>query len=493
MDILTYHYDGSSNRLRKVTDAAPIDKYGFKDDAVNTSADPTNDYYYDSNGNMLSDTNKGIGVSAHIAYNHLNLPTQVSLPNGTISYIYDAAGVKLKKTVNNTAESSLTTTEYAGNYIYENDNLQFFNTAEGYIEEDGSGGFDYIYQYKDHLGNIRLSYQDADGNGVIAQSEIREENNYYPFGLKHRGYNFQQNGRDHTFEYQGVELEESLGFNMMEMDLRQFDPALARWVVLDPIIHHDLSPYNSFDNNPVIFADPSGADSFFSSNFLNQNGGHWRDGLYGEKLNTETKEDEEELKEEPEDIRFRDENGDIIATYYTDLVDDDVVLPVEDPFASNINLNELYEKFDLPDLDIIGIGGNWDFTFVMGGGKSIEAVYFLDGIQKFRSSIYTVSRQNIGANGSAGVYGIFGDYHGDDKNLNHTSYLGQSFSLGVDIPNIIIGGVGMFWSPKNTVTDPTGFKSLFNKEYRSWTGYIIGPGYGAGLQWSRQNTEFFKE
>jgi hypothetical protein len=98
MDILTYHYDGSSNRLRKVTDAAPIDKYGFKDDAVNTSADPTNDYYYDSNGNMLSDTNKGIGVSAHITYNHLNLPTQVSLPNGTISYIYDAVeGGALRK------------------------------------------------------------------------------------------------------------------------------------------------------------------------------------------------------------------------------------------------------------------------------------------------------------------------------------------------------------------------------------------------------------
>src|SRR5690606_3316827 len=28
-----------------------------------------------------------------------------------------------------------------------------------YVEPDGQGNFDYIYQYKDHLGNIRLSYK----------------------------------------------------------------------------------------------------------------------------------------------------------------------------------------------------------------------------------------------------------------------------------------------------------------------------------------------
>jgi len=41
----------------------------------------------------------------------------------------------------------------------------------------------YVYQYKDHLGNIRLSYSDnVLKNGTIAQNEIIEENNYYPFG-----------------------------------------------------------------------------------------------------------------------------------------------------------------------------------------------------------------------------------------------------------------------------------------------------------------------
>jgi RHS repeat-associated protein len=259
MDILTYHYDGSSNRLRKVTDAAPIDKYGFKDDAVNTSADPTNDYYYDSNGNMLSDTNKGIGVSAHIAYNHLNLPTQVSLPNGTISYIYDAVGMKLKKIVDNTAESSLTTTEYAGNYVYEDGNLQFFNSAEGYVEEE-NGVYSYIYQYKDHLGNIRLSYQDANGNGAIAQSEIREENNYYPFGLQHKGYNNVVNGTEHPYKYNGKEHNQELGLNWYDYGARNYQPDLGRWMNLDHLAkdYDNLSPFVYAANNPVFYIDPDG-------------------------------------------------------------------------------------------------------------------------------------------------------------------------------------------------------------------------------------------
>ncbi len=58
-----------------------------------------------------------------------------------------------------------------------------------------------------------------------------------------------------------MELEQALGVNMMEMEMRQFDAAIGRWIVQDPIIHHDFSPYNSFDNNPIFWADPSGANS----------------------------------------------------------------------------------------------------------------------------------------------------------------------------------------------------------------------------------------
>ena len=155
MDELVYSYD-SGNKLLKVEDTAH-DTFGFKDDAQNIE-DNSEDYTYDLNGNMLSDTNKGI---TNIAYNHLSLPTEIIFnndPSQKISYIYSAAGIKQQKVVSDNAE--LTTTDYAGAYIYENSSLKFVNHTEGYIEPDGAGGYAYVYQYKDHLGNVRLSYSD---------------------------------------------------------------------------------------------------------------------------------------------------------------------------------------------------------------------------------------------------------------------------------------------------------------------------------------------
>ncbi|WP_430412834.1 DUF6443 domain-containing protein [Kordia sp.] len=275
MDDLNYSYVG--NQLMSVADASNID-YGFKNG--NTTGD---DYSYDANGNMVEDKNKDI---TNISYNYLNLPEQITFDNkSTISYIYDATGMKQEKIVFDSSLSSSQSTFYAGNYIYKKGSAQspvvltFFNSEEGYIEPvvDNEGGgnrivdFDYTYQYKDHLGNIRLSYQDMDANGTIDPiTEIKEENHYYPFGLKHKGYNNQITGRDHNYGYNGIEESNELGNNILEMDMRQYDPAIARWVVIDPVTHHRYSPYQAFDNNPIFWADPSGADS--------QNGIELRDG-----------------------------------------------------------------------------------------------------------------------------------------------------------------------------------------------------------------------
>ncbi len=234
-----------------------VKTYGFKD-GTNTG----NDYTYDKNGNMISDANKGISA---ITYNYLNLPIKVSFgTNRFIDYIYDASGVKQQKVV--TEGSSLTTTQYAGNYIYENNNLQFFNHAEGYVEPVIASGsaaissFNYVYQYKDHLGNIRLSYTDADGNGTIKQDEIIEENNYYPFGLKHKGYNNVVNGAESKYKYHGKEHQEELGLNWYDYGARNYQPDIGRWFNPDPLSDEfpEWSPYNFVKNNPSFYIDPTG-------------------------------------------------------------------------------------------------------------------------------------------------------------------------------------------------------------------------------------------
>ena len=118
------------------------------------------DYNYDANGNLTRDLNKDIGTQATdgIVYNHLNLPWQVTMqsasgPKGTITYIYDAAGDKLKKTTVDIAGNLVTATTYIGPFEYQGtspansgvtptDNLQFFGQDEGRVrvETDNSSG-----------------------------------------------------------------------------------------------------------------------------------------------------------------------------------------------------------------------------------------------------------------------------------------------------------------------------------------------------------------
>ncbi|MEX0273785.1 MAG: DUF6443 domain-containing protein, partial [Flavobacteriaceae bacterium] len=256
MDVLDYQYanSGMSNKLMKVTDTGNIG-YGFKDG--NTAGD---DYVYDPNGNLTFDANKGI---TSISYNHLGLPTKVTINSsdgGTVDYVYDADGVKLRKVV-----STGSTVDYAGNYIYENGVLQFFDHEEGYVTPNGSGGFDYVYQYLDHLGNIRLSYTDADGNGSIdTTNEIIEENNYYPFGLSHRGYNNNVsslgNSLAQRWKFGGNELQEGLSLGWYDITARNYDPAIGRWMNIDPLAEEmrRFSPYAFAFNNPTYFIDPDG-------------------------------------------------------------------------------------------------------------------------------------------------------------------------------------------------------------------------------------------
>ena len=56
-----------------------------------------------------------------------------------------------------TQGTTITTTNYLTSYLYKNGVLQYFPTLEGYVEPNGST-FKYVFQHKDHLGNIRLSY-----------------------------------------------------------------------------------------------------------------------------------------------------------------------------------------------------------------------------------------------------------------------------------------------------------------------------------------------
>ncbi|WP_263602427.1 hypothetical protein [Chryseobacterium sp. PET-29] len=238
IDNLSYVYfnNNNSNRLKTITDSS-TDYRGYPD----TSGIEIG---YDNNGNMTSHQDKGI---LNISYNYLNLPKEILFSEWYIirnqttgvdeqrnvrsSYTYRTDGVKLRKKYityfSKGAAERTTTTDYLDGFQYTINpagavSLEFIPTGEGYFNFKNNK---YIYNYADHLGNVRLSYFN-NGSGI----EVLEENNYYPFGLKHEGYNALDGNSAYQYKYNGKELQET---GMYDYGARMYMPDIGRWGVHD--------------------------------------------------------------------------------------------------------------------------------------------------------------------------------------------------------------------------------------------------------------------
>ncbi len=244
--------------------------------------------YYEESGNMKSQKDKGI---LDIKYNFLDLPNYITFDktfiprvnlgggnsfNVNTQYWYRADGAKLKKLytygTGTSNRETATVTEYLDGFQYGAASttgkftlgLKFVPTAEGYYNFENN---QYIYSYTDHLdrqvkrsfyegyerSSIRLSYFN---NGTSA--EVLEENNYYPFGLKHEGYNPTAGNNSYQYKYNGVELQQESG--MYAMDWRSYMPELGRFSGMDMLSesYDDSTPYHFALNNPVFYSDPTG-------------------------------------------------------------------------------------------------------------------------------------------------------------------------------------------------------------------------------------------
>ena len=88
--------------------------------------------------------------------------------------------------------------------------------------------------------------------------------NYYPFGLKHKGYNnvVTSTNPAQNYKYNGKELNEELGLDWYDYGARNYDASLGRWMNIDPLgeQYFSHSPYNYTMNNPVFFVDPDGQE-----------------------------------------------------------------------------------------------------------------------------------------------------------------------------------------------------------------------------------------
>ncbi|WP_160119375.1 RHS repeat domain-containing protein [Bacteroides faecalis] len=229
----------NGNQLLSVNDAVTTSAFNngfeFKDNSKQAT-----EYIYDDNGNLIKDLNKKI---TKIQYNYLNLPDRIEFEGGSsISYLYDAAGKKLRAV--HTIAGNTTTTDYCGSVIFENGTPKTVLTEAGFVSLSDNK---YHYYLQDYQGNNRVV---ADQNG-----NVEEVNHYYPFGGV-----FANTSSIQPYKYNGKELDTKNGLNWYDYGARQYDAAIGRWHVVDPMAEkcYGLSPYNYCLNNPMKLIDPDG-------------------------------------------------------------------------------------------------------------------------------------------------------------------------------------------------------------------------------------------
>lgn len=270
VDDLSMNYDG--NHLIRVSD----DHYSLDDKRIYDfwdGADETVEYYYDSNGNMTQDLNKGI---SQIKYSHQNLPLCISFPDDSVKYSYSFSGEKLSSTYYKTIykgpvplKPGLTSphpplrpvllirnTAYCKNFTYNTPELVRIDIDGGYISFSNRSDVPvYHYYIQDHLGSNRMVLSE---NG-----EIEQEMHYYPFG----GILGESNdGNDQRYRYNGKEYESLGGLNLHDYGARYYDQTLGRWHVMDEMAekYYNISPYAYCANNPLKYVDIGGKDGVIS-------------------------------------------------------------------------------------------------------------------------------------------------------------------------------------------------------------------------------------
>ncbi|MEO7174318.1 MAG: hypothetical protein ABIV51_00800 [Saprospiraceae bacterium] len=166
--VTTYKADMTSI-LSKVEDVSGSDRI-FKP--------VTSNYTYDGISRLVADSGNGMSI----AYNGIALPATISSNNGSTQYVYDLEGKLITKIVSG-AGSENGTYSYIGSFIFKGSDLESYNHEEGRITYSG-GQLHKQWFSHDHLGNVRVVYEDLNINNLITENEILQVNNFYPFGSR---------------------------------------------------------------------------------------------------------------------------------------------------------------------------------------------------------------------------------------------------------------------------------------------------------------------
>lgn len=126
------------------------------------------------------------------------------------------------------------------------------------------------YELSNHLGNVLSVISDKviphsnGGNVDYYMADIRQAQDYSPFGVTLQGRNFTQTGNSIPYDYgfNGMIKDDEVKGegNSYDFGVRILDPRLGRWLSIDPLSKNFpySSPYVFVKNTPAYFIDPDG-------------------------------------------------------------------------------------------------------------------------------------------------------------------------------------------------------------------------------------------
>lgn len=289
IDDLHFSYQEDGNQLLSITDDGEDADLYSTIEYHNAAAQTDTAMYYDANGNLIKDKDRGI-VAIH--YNILNLPDTVQFVNGNqIVNLYDAAGKKYKSIIYSNLATVITPCYEMAHYTFETDSIEYHvteyngNVETYYTPRDtalrifNAIGYytdsTYYHYIKDHLGNI-CAVVNANTDTVVQRTM------YYASGVPMA----QSWGREaQPYLYNGKEFIEAHGWNTYDYGFRGYYAPTGRFTSIDPLAESTpwQSPYAYANNNFINAVDWMGLDAITVSGQAAQDffkylikGGDWR-------------------------------------------------------------------------------------------------------------------------------------------------------------------------------------------------------------------------
>ncbi len=310
IDELAYFYPQNAanktvrNRLLYVSDNVDYDALDIDPGMA------INNYSYDAEGRLIQDLQEEIAsIEWRVDGKVKRINRIANSTKQNLSFDYDAMGHRIAKHVYTSANVLEKSTYYVldaqGNtmatyeravdentlqisyaqtekFIYGSERLGVQNVNIGLL---GSQNNSYSqstvphrigkkgYELSNHLGNVLSVISDKviphnNGGGVVDYflADIRQAQDYSPFGVTLKGRNLKKTGlaEEFRFGYNGMEADDEMKDegNSYTTEFRQLDTRLGKWLSLDPLItkYPNMSPYCTFNNNPIYFSDPTGLE-----------------------------------------------------------------------------------------------------------------------------------------------------------------------------------------------------------------------------------------